>query len=90
MLGEIAAYSDTRIESSGVDGTTFTGVDNLLPDKKGRIHANYPPNTPRLSRYEKGDILLGNIRPYLKKIWLASSSGGCSGDVLAIRIFPKY
>lgn len=36
------------------------------------------------------DILLGNIRPYLKKIWLANNTGGCSGDVLAIRIKSEY
>jgi type I restriction enzyme S subunit len=34
----------------------------------------------------EGDILIGNIRPYLKKIWIATSAGGCSGDVLAVRI----
>jgi type I restriction enzyme S subunit len=26
--------------------------------------------------------LMSNIRPYFKKIWLATYSGGCSGDIL--------
>nr|WP_282442851.1 MULTISPECIES: restriction endonuclease subunit S [unclassified Micrococcus] len=39
-----------------------------------------------MTAYEPGDILLGNIRPYLKKVWQATNEGGCSGDVLAIRI----
>ena len=30
--------------------------------------------------------MIGNIRPYLKKIWLADCIGGTSGDVLAIQI----
>ena len=30
-----------------------------------------------------GDTLLANIRPYLKKAWLASFEGICSADVLA-------
>ena len=33
-----------------------------------------------------GDILLGNIRPYLKKIWLADCNGGTNGDVLVVHI----
>ena len=36
--------------------------------------------------YEKGDILIGNIRPYLRKIWLADNDGGTNGDVVLIRI----
>ena len=31
---------------------------------------------------------MGNIRPYLKKIWLANNNGGASGDVLVIQ--PNY
>ena len=30
-------------------------------------------------------MLIGNIRPYLKKIWFANNSGGTNGDVLVIR-----
>ncbi len=85
-LGEIAAYSDTRICASKLDETSFVGVDNLLAGLAGKTNASYLPNTARLTAYEVGDILLGNIRPYLKKIWLATEDGGCSGDVLAIRI----
>ena len=36
--------------------------------------------------YRKGDILLSNIRPYLKKLWLADRDGGCNPDVLVIRV----
>ena len=36
------------------------------------------------------DILIGNIRPYLKKIWLADGSGGTNGDVLTIRADRKF
>ncbi|HBS0236110.1 TPA: restriction endonuclease subunit S [Klebsiella aerogenes] len=85
-LGEIAEYSTTRVDAIKLDATSFTGVDNLISNKGGRIDANYLPNTARLTAYEPGDILLGNIRPYLKKVWMATHSGGCSGDVLAVRI----
>lgn len=85
-VSAVAAYSGTRVDSSDLDETTFVGVDNLVANKGGRVDASYPPNTARLTAYEPGDVLLGNIRPYLKKVWLANNSGGCSGDVLAVRI----
>ncbi|WP_058037404.1 restriction endonuclease subunit S [Rhodococcus sp. KB6] len=85
-LSEVASYSTTRVDASELDETSFVGVDNLVADKGGRVDASYLPNTVRLTGYEPGDILLGNIRPYLKKVWLATNAGGCSGDVLAIRI----
>ncbi|EKH3230859.1 restriction endonuclease subunit S [Salmonella enterica] len=84
--GDIAGYSTTKVDADKLDATSFVGVDNLLADKGGRIDATYQPNTARLTAYEPGDILLGNIRPYLKKVWMAENNGGCSGDVLAIRI----
>ncbi|PQA66359.1 restriction endonuclease subunit S [Escherichia coli] len=85
-VGDIAGYSTTKVDADKLDATSFVGVDNLLADKGGRIDATYQPNTARLTAYEPGDILLGNIRPYLKKVWIAENNGGCSGDVLAIRI----
>ncbi len=43
------------------------------------------PNIDSVIEYKKGDILISNIRPYLKKIWLADKDGGCSPDVIVIR-----
>lgn len=89
-LKSVAAYSSTRIDAIELDETTFVGVDNLLPNTAGKTIATYTANTSRLTAYRIGDILLGNIRPYLKKIWLANNRGGCSGDVLAIRIADEH
>ncbi|WP_082822986.1 restriction endonuclease subunit S [Microbacterium sp. T32] len=89
-LSEVAEYSPTRVDAADLDRKNFVGVDNLLPNKRGRLDATYPPNTARLTAYEPGDILLGNIRPYLKKVWLATNSGGCSGDVLAVRVRRQH
>jgi type I restriction enzyme S subunit len=38
-----------------------------------------------LTEYRKNDILIGNIRPYLKKIWQSDCVGGTNGDVLVVR-----
>lgn len=89
-LGDVAEYSQTRVDASCLNASSFVGVDNLVADKGGRVDATYMPNTERLTAYEAGDILLGNIRPYLKKVWKATNSGGCSGDVLAVRISENF
>jgi len=89
-LGACGVYSKSRIDATEIDETNFVGVDNLLQNAAGKVNASYLPNTNRLTAYKVGDILIGNIRPYLKKIWLANGSGGCSGDVLAVRVSEPY
>ncbi len=83
-LGEIAEYSTERISAEKLDPSTYVGVDNLLQNRAGRIDSNYVPNSGNLTRFEEGDILIGNIRPYLRKIWLSDRTGGTNGDVLVI------
>jgi type I restriction enzyme S subunit len=61
-------------------------VENLLPNKLGKTQANSVPQTGRLISFNPGDILIGNIRPYLQKIWLSNCYGGTNGDVLTIQI----
>lgn len=85
-LGDVAGYSTRKVSAKELNSTTFVGVDNLLSNKRGRVDATHSPNTSTLTAYSPGNILLGNIRPYLKKVWLADRSGGCSGDVLTIEI----
>jgi type I restriction enzyme S subunit len=89
-LGDVAEYSKTRVDATSLNTSSFVGVDNLVANKGGRVNSTYMPNTVRLTAYEVGDILIGNIRPYLKKIWKAINSGGCSGDVLAVRIAADF
>ena len=85
-LSEVARYSATRISATEMSADNYIGVDNLLPDKGGKGLSGYVPQTGMLTRYEPYDILIGNIRPYLKKIWLSDRVGGTNGDVLVIHI----
>ena len=85
-LGEIANFVEERISSEDISLDEYVTTDSLLQNKKGRVMAqNLPPKKCSLTYYKKGDVLIGNIRPYLKKIWLADTSGGCSQDVLVLR-----
>ncbi|WP_414487284.1 restriction endonuclease subunit S [Stenotrophomonas maltophilia] len=84
-LGDVAKYSDVRIDCTGIDERNYVGVDNLLQNGAGKAESTYVPSEGRLIEYRPGDVLIGNIRPYLKKIWLADQSGGTNGDVLVVR-----
>jgi len=94
-LGDIAQYSKTRISSEHLDKTNYVGVDNLLQNRAGRVDSSYVPTSGNLTEFRAGDILIGNIRPYLRKIWLADRTGGTNGDVLVIHptddvVNPSY
>jgi type I restriction enzyme S subunit len=85
-LSEVTEYSKSRIKASDLDSDNYVGVDNLLPEKQGKVASEYVPENGMFIKYVSGDVLIGNIRPYLKKIWLADRIGGTNGDVLAVHI----
>lgn len=85
-LGEIAFFVTDKISSTSISLEEYVTTDSLLQDKKGRtLASNLPPNGCSITRFEKDDILVANIRPYLKKVWKADISGGASNDVLVFR-----
>lgn len=91
-LSECAYYSDMRTKSISFDN--YISTENMLPDKGGVTKAGSLPETKSASKYEVNDILLSNIRPYFRKIWLADKEGSCSNDVLVIKskdgFMPKF
>lgn len=89
-LGEVAHYSKKRVSSDLVNEDNYVGVENLLQNRKGLTKSNYVPSEGNLIEFLSDDILIGNIRPYLKKIWKAKFSGGTNGDVLVFRINEEY
>ena len=94
-LGEVAQYSKGRIDASTLSAKNYVGVDNLLQDCQGKKLSEHVPTEGRCTAYSPKDILIGNIRPYLKKIWFADNAGGTNGDVLVIqttdeRVLPEY
>ena len=85
-LNKITHYAKRRIEVGEIDENTYVGVENLLQNKQGKTIASSVPISGKVIQFEIGDILIGNIRPYLKKIWLSNCVGGTNGDVLTIQI----
>lgn len=94
-LNNVVQYSKKRIKSDEVFLENFISTDNILQNKTGiTLATNLPPNGLAMPAYEEDNILIANIRPYLKKIWFADKNGGCSSDVLVLETkkeyFPKF
>lgn len=85
-LNDIAEFVTDKISSSSISLDRYVTTDSLLQNRRGRETAqNLPPIPCALTHYRQGDVLVANIRPYLKKVWYADSEGSCSSDVLAFR-----
>jgi type I restriction-modification system DNA methylase subunit/restriction endonuclease S subunit len=84
-LGDIAPFVTEKVSYTKISPKSYISTDNMLQNKAGVVAYNGVPNIGRVTLYRKGDILISNIRPYLKKIYLAKTKGGCSNDVLVFR-----
>mgnify|MGYP004447990079 FL=1 len=78
-------FCNESIDVSSFKAENYVGTDNMLSDKLGVTPFVGQLPYQRVKQYRKGDILISNIRPYLKKCWLADKDGGCSADVLVVR-----
>lgn len=85
-LSSIAYYVTDKISSNDISLAEYVTTDCILQNKKGReVATNLPPQPCSLIRYQRDDVLIANIRPYLKKVWFADIDGGASPDVLVFR-----
>lgn len=84
-LGKVAPYVKDKISISAIDATTYVSTENMLQNCCGVTPYEGTPNLDKVTAYKQGDILISNIRPYLKKVWMATHDGGCSNDVLVFR-----
>jgi len=93
-MKNVAHFVKERIPANKLTAQNYTSVENLLKNKAGRKDAENVPSEGNWIKYQKGDVLIGNIRPYLKKIWLSDREGGTNGDVIIIRandvLIPKF
>ena len=95
-LENIAPFVTDSSKLENIALETYITTDNMLQNTLGVKPFVGEPNISSITKFNIGDILISNIRPYLKKIWLATFNGGCSKDVLVFRsrnkalYFPKY
>ncbi|RCS28096.1 restriction endonuclease subunit S [Polaribacter sp. WD7] len=88
-LKKHTSFSKDRVSINSLSIENYISTDNMLQNKKGITKANKLPSSKTVAKFISGDVLISNIRPYLKKIWHASFVGGASNDVLCLTIKNK-
>ena len=84
-LKDAADFQKERISSRLLDESSYISTENILQNFQGVQSAISIPVNTNVVAYKKNDILLSNIRPYLKKVWFSDRIGGCSADVFVLR-----
>lgn len=81
-LEDICSFRKEKVAVSSLTLGNYISTENMLPNKAGITKATSFPKCNTTQRFECGDVLVSNIRPYFKKIWKAKFNGGSSNDVL--------
>ncbi|MCF2615049.1 restriction endonuclease subunit S [Leyella stercorea] len=84
-LEDVMNFSTTRVNSSELNEGNYISTENMLQDYQGIVDAKSVPEDVNVISFSCGDILISNIRPYLKKVWKATYNGGCSSDVFVLK-----
>ncbi len=92
---KLSDFADFREErTANITFENYISTENMIKDKGGITRASSLPDVKTTSAYHPNDILLSNIRPYFRKIWLATQKGSCSNDVLVVKakenILPRF
>lgn len=87
-VGELVAPLHTdRADIKMLSIDSYITTDNMLQNRRGiTTYTGTFENITAAVGYYCNDILVSNIRPYLKKIWLSDRNGGCSPDILVFRV----
>ena len=85
ILSSICEFVNGKICLDELNESTYISTENMLPNRGGITKASSLPSTTYSRLFLKEDVLVSNIRPYFKKIWIAKFDGGCSNDVLVFR-----
>lgn len=84
-LKDICFFCKDKTNVSELNNQTYISTENMLPNRAGVTTATTLPTGELTPSFEIDDTLVSNIRPYFKKIWKATFSGGCSADVLVFK-----
>jgi len=82
-LGEVAAIRNHKINTFGADAAAFCVELEQVGQNTGQIDGHSDARSRRSVKYlfQKGDVLFGRLRPYLRKFWWANRDGVCSTEI---------
>lgn len=66
-LEDICSFRKEKVEVSSLTLENYISTENMLPKKAGITKATSLPKCNITQRFECGDVLVSNIRPYFKK-----------------------
>lgn len=84
-LSDICFFGKGKINTSELSLENYVSTENMNKEKAGISYAASIASTNQVPKFSVGQTLISNIRPYFKKIWLASFDGGRSNDVLGFQ-----
>jgi type I restriction enzyme, S subunit len=85
VLIDISDFINKKISLDKLTINNYISTENLLQDFSGVAISSKLPDVKSVTHFRENDILISNIRPYLKKIWSATFEGGASNDVIVVR-----
>lgn len=88
-LSTICQYVTDKAIFSTIESGVYISTENILPEKQGVSLFGTTSPSERVVYFQKEDVLVSNIRPYFKKMWFATTEGGCNADVLCFRALNK-
>ena len=88
-LSTICRYVTEKAVFSDIESSVYISTENILPDKQGVASFGTTSPSERVVYFREEDVLVSNIRPYFKKMWFATTEGGCNADVLCFRALNK-
>lgn len=88
-LSTICQYITDKAVFSDIKSSVYISTENILPDKQGVAVFGTASPSERVVHFREEDVLVSNIRPYFKKMWFATTEGGCNADVLCFRALDK-
>jgi len=83
-LGDIA-FESKETFSGDKAGVPIVGLEHLTPNEVTLSNWNTNTDNTFTKMFQKGDVLFGRRRAYLKKAAVAPFDGVCSGDITVIR-----
>ena len=88
-LGEIFEKVKEQIDPKKETGNVvYIGLENI-ESNTGQITGDVETEISEIkslkTKFEKGDILFGKLRPNLNKVWFADRDGICSTDIFVLR-----
>jgi type I restriction enzyme S subunit len=85
-LGEMGEPSRERALPAQFPGMRYVGLEHIEPQTMRLLGHGYAHDARSSSvRFSKGEVLYGEMRPYLNKVWVAEFDGVCSAEFLVFQ-----